>query len=70
MRNGVDFADIGEKLIAEPLAFRRAAHQPRDIDELSRVGTMMADLASAASVSSRLSGTATSPTFGSIVQNG
>ena len=33
MGDGVDFADIGEKLIAEPLAFRRAAHQAGDIDE-------------------------------------
>ena len=33
MRDGVDLTDIGKKLIAEPLAFRGAAHQPRDIDE-------------------------------------
>ena len=36
----------------------------------SRVGTIFSDLASLASVSSRGSGTATSPTFGSMVQNG
>ena len=33
MGDGVDLADIGEKLIAEPLAFRRAAHQAGDVDE-------------------------------------
>ena len=33
MGDGVDFADIAEKLIAEPLAFGGAAHQARDIDE-------------------------------------
>ena len=31
--DGVAFADIGEELVAEPLAFGGAAHQPRDIDE-------------------------------------
>jgi hypothetical protein len=38
--------------------------------KVSRVGTISADFASFASVSSRGSGTATSPTFGSMVQNG
>ena len=33
MGDGVAFADIGEKLIAEALAFRGAAHEPGDIDE-------------------------------------
>jgi hypothetical protein len=37
--------------------------------KLSRVGTIWADLASAASLSSRASGTATSPMLGSIVLN-
>ena len=36
----------------------------------SRVGTICSDLASFASASSRGSGTATSPMFGSMVQNG
>ncbi|MGY3406798.1 hypothetical protein ACVWZV_002911 [Bradyrhizobium sp. GM5.1] len=38
--------------------------------KVSRVGMIWPDLAIAASLSSRGSGTATSPTFGSIVQNG
>ena len=33
MRNGVAFADIGEKLVAEPLAFRRALHQTGNVDK-------------------------------------
>ena len=36
----------------------------------SEVGMIFADLPIAASTSSRLSGTATRPTFGSMVQNG
>ena len=33
MRDGVDLADVAEELVAEPLAFRGALHQPRDIHE-------------------------------------
>ena len=33
MRDGVDFADIGEELVAEAFAFGGAAHQARDVDE-------------------------------------
>ena len=33
MHDGVDLADGGEELVAEPLAFRGAAHQAGDIDE-------------------------------------
>ena len=29
----VDLADIGEELVAQPLALRGAAHQPGDVDE-------------------------------------
>ena len=68
--DGVDLADIAEELVAQPLALRRAAHQAGDIDEFQLVGTIFADLPIAASTSSRGSGTATRPTFGSIVQNG
>jgi hypothetical protein len=31
--DGVDFADIAEELVAEPLTLGRAAHQPGDVDE-------------------------------------
>ncbi len=33
MGDGIDLADIGEELVAEPLAFRSAAHETGDIDE-------------------------------------
>ncbi len=33
MGNGVAFADVCEKLVAEPLTLRGAAHEPGDIDE-------------------------------------
>ena len=33
VNDGVDFADIGKKLVAQPFALRRAAHQSGDIDE-------------------------------------
>ena len=33
MRDRVDFADRGEKLVAEALAFRSAADQPGDVDK-------------------------------------
>src|SRR3546814_1756886 len=29
----VDFADVAEKLVAEPFALRRAAHEAGDVDE-------------------------------------
>ncbi len=31
--DGIDLADMGEELVAEPFALRGAAHQPGDIDE-------------------------------------
>ncbi len=70
MRDGVDLADIGEELVAQPFALRRAAHQAGDITKVMRVGISSADLPMRARVSSRGSGTATSPTLGSMVQNG
>ena len=36
MDDGVDLADIGEELVAQPLALGRAAHKSGDIDELQR----------------------------------
>ena len=71
MDDGVDFADGGEKLVAEALAFRRAAHQAGDVDEGDAGRDDLLGLGDArASFSRRGSGTAISPTFGSMVQNG
>ncbi len=71
MGDRVDLADIGEELVAETLALRGAAHEPGDVDEgeagrddLGRAGD------GRRGTSRRGSGTATSPTFGSMVQKG
>ena len=71
MGDRVAFANIGEKLIAEPFAFRGAAHEPGDVDEgepgrNDRLRIRRFPRASP----SRGSGTATSPTLGSMVQKG
>ena len=70
MGDGVAFADIGEELVAEPLALRGAAHEAGDVDEGQPRRDDFLRAGDFASTSSRGSGTATSPTFGSIVQNG
>ena len=70
VRDRVDFADMRQKLIAQALALRGAGHQARDIDELHRGRQIFSGCTIAASCSSRASGTGTTPTFGSMVQNG
>ena len=70
MDDGVHFADVGEELVAEAFALRRALHQAGDVDE-GQLGRD--DLGRAGDggefVEARI-GTATSPTLGSMVQNG
>jgi len=66
MRDPVDLADVPEKLVAEPSPLETPFTSPAMSTKVSRVGTISADFASFASVSSRGSGTATSPTFGSM----
>jgi hypothetical protein len=63
-------ADIGQELVAQPLALGRARTRPAISTKVMRVGMICLDPAIAASLSSRGSGTATSPTFGSMVQKG
>ena len=70
MRDRVSLANVREELIAEPFALRRALDQARDVDELDDRRHDLLGLTIAAIASSRGSGTATTPTFGSIVQNG
>src|SRR3954471_9598795 len=41
MGDRVDGTDMPEELIAEPLPFRRAAHEAGDIDELDRGGNLL-----------------------------
>ena len=67
----VDLANVRKKLVAEPLPFRRAAHQSRDVDEVDRrVGLLLGLVDLGELVETRGSGTGTTPTLGSIVQNG
>ena len=66
----VHLADMREELVAKALALARAAHQAGDIDELQRRGHDLRRLADRRELVSRASGTATRPTFGSMVQNG
>ena len=66
----VDLADVGQKLVAEPLALARPLDQPGDVDELDRRRDHHVGLGDPCSTSSRASGTVTMPTLGSMVQNG
>jgi hypothetical protein len=68
--DGVDLADVAEELVAQAFALGRAAHQAGDVDEAELGRDDLLAAAIAASLSSRGSGTPTSPTLGSIVQNG
>jgi hypothetical protein len=70
MGDGVDLADIGEELVAEPLPLDAPFTRPAMSTKVMRAGMTCFDLAISASLSSRGSGTATSPTLGSIVQKG
>ena len=38
LNDGIGFADIGEKLISQTFAFRRAAHESGDVNKLDRRG--------------------------------
>jgi hypothetical protein len=42
MRDGIDFADVGQELVAQPFALRCTAHQARDIDERNAGGDDLA----------------------------
>jgi len=59
----IDFADVGEELVAEALALRRAFDEAGDVDELDDGGNLLFGLTTALSCSSRGSGTSTTPTF-------
>ena len=70
MHNGVHLADIGEELISQALALAGAAHQPAMSTNSMVAGVYFSGWYISASLSSRWSGTATTPIFGSMVQNG
>jgi hypothetical protein len=69
--DGVDFADVGEELVAEPLARARALDQAGDVDELEDGGDDFLRFRDGrARTARRSSGTVTMPLFGSMVQKG
>ena len=69
--DGVDLADVGEELVAEPLALARALHQAGDVHELDGGRDDDVGLGDALQhVRAAASGTVTMPTFGSMVQKG
>ena len=70
VRDRVGLANVREKLVAETLAFRGARDQACDVDEFHRGRNHFLRLHDARQHASRASGTGTTPTFGSIVQNG
>ena len=71
VRDRVGFADVGEELVAEAFALRRAGDQSGDVDEFDHRRQDALGLHDRRRApSSRGSGTSTMPTFGSIVQNG
>ena len=69
--DGVDLADVGEELVAEAFALRRAAHEAGDVDEGEpRRDDLLATWRSPRACRAADPAPPTSPTFGSIVQNG
>ena len=64
---GIYFADIVEKLVSKPFAFAGPLYKPCDIYKLNCCRNNLLGFAKLSSLSS---GTFTTPTFGSIVQNG
>jgi hypothetical protein len=68
--HGVAVADVGQELVAQALALGRAAHQAGDVDEVDpRRDDLLGGDDGGELVQARF-GTATSPTLGSMVQNG
>ena len=61
---------VARNWLPSPSPFEAPRTSPAMSTKVMRVGMISADLPSTASLSSRGSGTAISPTFGSMVQNG
>ena len=70
LADGVGLADGGEELVAEPSPCEAPRTRPAMSTNVTVAGTIGAPSYSAASWASRWSGTATTPTLGSIVANG
>ena len=70
LHDRVDLADVGEELVAEPFALVAPLTRPAMSTNSIAAGITFCVCAISAMTSRRGSGTATMPTFGSIVQNG
>ncbi len=68
--DGVDLPDVGEELVAQAFALAGAGDQTGDVHELDAAGMTTLVLAIFCSTYARSSGTITTPTLGSMVQNG
>ncbi len=70
-RDGVDVADVAQELVAQPGPLARAGHQPGDVHELDGGRHDLVGLDQRRQIASRRwSGTATTPTLGSMVVKG
>ena len=70
LHDRVNFANVMKELVSQSFARARAFHQTGDIDELDRGWCDIFESEICAILANRWSGTVTTPTFGSIVQNG
>ena len=66
----VRLADVGEELVAEAFALRRALDEPGDVDDLDDRGDDLLRLDVLLDALPARVGDGTMPTLGSIVQNG
>ena len=70
MHNGVALPDVGQKLVAQALALGGALDQAGNVHKFHHAGVVFLGWYISVSASSRWSGTATTPTLGSMVQKG
>jgi hypothetical protein len=70
MGDGVAFADVGQELVAEPLALGRALDQTRDVDKGHPRGDDLLGLRHLDELPAARVGHGTAATLGSMVQKG
>ena len=70
MDDGVDLADVGQELVAEAVALAGAGDESGDVDEFDGGRDDRAGVEDLFQTGRRSSGTVTTPTLGSMVQNG
>lgn len=70
LTDGVALTDVGEELVAQPAPSDAPFTMPAMSTNVTGAGTVLSDENISASLSSRGSGSATTPSFGSMVANG